>query len=99
MMRSRNNGMPADGSKKTVVALLFVTAGAVSVSGAFFCIYSLACGISFPVFGVQMPGALFGAAVLYLGIRYLIMVFRLKQEVYKPASRFSWDNFRGKKKK
>ena len=99
MMQSRDSNMPVGGAKKAAMVLLFVTAGAISVSGAFFCVYSLVNGISILVLGAQIPGVLFGTAVLYLGIRYFMKLLPLKQEVYRSTSRFSWANFRGLRKK
>lgn len=99
MMQCRDSNMPISLAKKAAMALLFVTAGAISVSGAFFCVYSLVNGISILVLGAQIPGVLFGTAVLYLGIRYFMMLMPLKQEVFKSTSRFSWENFRRLRKK
>ena len=38
--------------------------------------------------------AAFGAVVAFLGIRYLLSVRKLKGDVYKTTSQFSWSNFK-----
>lgn len=82
------------GGKKAAFAVLLLTAAAICISGVWYFVYSLAYGIWVPVLNAKMPGAVLGAAVLYLGIRYLLMLFRLKKELYKPESKFSWDNLK-----
>ena len=65
----------------------------------FFTIFSLVNHISFKILNSSVPGALFGLLVLYLGIRYYFSVIKLKEEVFKASSKFSWSNFKGKKSK
>lgn len=98
-MKQSESGFPVDGSKKAVMAVLFVLAFAICVSGTFFCVYSIVSGVSFQVINTKVPGFLFGIAVLYLGIRYTMKLFKLKSKLYKPTSRFSWDNFKRRKHK
>jgi hypothetical protein len=42
----------------------------------------------------QIHGAVFGIVIIFLGARYFLSVQKLKGEVYKSISRFSWGNFR-----
>lgn len=92
----RNASQPMSGPKKVFLAGLFFLAAAICLSGAFFTVYSAIYGIQFPIFSVQIPGLLFGLAVLYLGIRYIISLFHLKNELANSDSRFSWANFKKK---
>lgn len=85
-----------DMSKKVTVNILFLMSVAISLSGAFFFVYSLIFNISFKVINTNVSGAIFGFVVLYLGIRYFMMVEKLKNEVYGTASRFTWSNFKPK---
>lgn len=96
-MQSKNNGLPVDSQKKAIITVLFIVSFAISVSGAFFCVYSIINQISFQVLNAKIPGFVFGIAVLYLGIRYTMKLFQLKSELYKPTSRFSWANFKRQK--
>ena len=96
-MQSKKNSYPVDTKKKVLIFCLFVFAGSICLSGAFFAVYSYVHQINFQVLNTQISGIIFGIAVLYLGIRYFISLINLKQEVYKPTSRFSWDNFKKKK--
>lgn len=81
------------------VLFLFTMSVLIILSGVFFTIYSLCFGISFKVINTSVPGSIFGAAVLYLGIRYFISVLKLRREVYKSSSKFSWSNFKTGKQK
>jgi len=97
-MQSKGTSFPVDSKKKTIIAILFTVAGAICVSGMFFSIYSYVNNISFLVINTRVPGLIVGVAVLYLGVRYFISLIKLKNELYKPTSRFSWNNFKKNKK-
>jgi len=98
-MQSKNNSMPVDPKKKVIISLLFVVAAAICLSGAFFSVYSYFNNISFRVLNTQVSGIIFGVCILYLGVRYFISLMKLKDEVYKPTSRFSWSNFKKTREK
>jgi hypothetical protein len=99
-MQSKNNSMPVEPKKKVVIWILFAVAVAICISGASFSVYSYMNDISFKVINTQISGIIFGVAILYLGVRYFLSLMKLKNEVYKPTSRFSWENFKkGKRKK
>jgi len=97
-MQSKQRMPPVGMGKKAVIAMLFVTACAICASGIFFSVYSYVNNVRIQVLNAQLPGIVFGVAVLYLGVRYFISLMTLKTELYKPTSRFSWDNFKKKKK-
>ena len=97
-MQSKQGMPPVSTGKKAMIAVLFVTACAICASGIFFSVYSYANNVRIQVLNTQLPGIIFGVAVLYLGVRYFISLMTLKAELYKPTSRFSWDNFKKKKK-
>lgn len=80
--------------KFIVINLLFFMSGAIMLSGIFFAAYSILNNISIKVLNTNVPGIVFGMIVAYLGLRYFMMVPKLKSEVYKNGSRFSWSNFR-----
>lgn len=69
---------------------------AISLSGAFFAVYSLLFNINFKVLNTTVSGSIFGLVVFYLGIRYVMLVRKLKHDVYGSSSRFAWNNFRPK---
>jgi uncharacterized membrane protein len=97
-MQSKNSMPALNGQKKFVLAVLWVTSAAICLSGAFYSVYSAVLGISFPILNVQIPGFVFGIAVLYLGIRYMLMVLRLRKELRRTFSQFSWGNFKKEKR-
>lgn len=100
-MQSNHDGLPVNWQKKLIITFLFILAAGVCLSGIYFSIRSITLNISIQVLNSHVPGVVFGIVVLYLGIRFMMMLFDLKKELYKPTSRFSWSNFRknGKSKK
>lgn len=76
------------------IIALKITAAAISLVGATFAVVSIINNIHFYVFGSSIHGAIFGAVILFLGIRYFLSVNKLKKEVYKETSVFSWENFK-----
>lgn len=88
---------PPDRQSAVMVRALFALAVAITVSGALFAGYSILAGASFRVFNAPLPGALFGLMVVYFGVRGILSVRRLREDVYERGARFSWSNFRKKR--
>jgi len=84
--------------KLTAIWTLYVVSIVIILIGAAFSVYSLVNNISIPVLTSQIPGVVFGVVVVFLGARYFLSVRKLKAEVYKSTSTFSWSNFRKAKK-
>ena len=84
--------------KIILVSILYGVAAAIVLLGAAFCVYSAIFHVTFPVLTTQVSGVVFGLVVAFLGVRYLFSLQKLKAEVYKTTTAFSWDNF-GKQKK
>ncbi len=84
-------------SKKASIIVLTVLSTGICVSGIFFIFYSWINDITFKVINTNVPGILFGLVVAYLGLRYLLSVLKLKKELYKESSVFSWSNFKKQK--
>lgn len=80
--------------KITAIFALYAVAILITLAGVAFCAYSLIFDVQLPVLQTQVPGAVFGAVIAFLGVRYVLAVGKLKAEVYKPTSRFSWRNFK-----
>lgn len=87
----------SDTKKVIIVSVLFLTALAIAVSGAFFSVYSFVNNISFKVINTNVSGIIFGLVVMYLGIQYAISVKKLRQELYSTTAVFSWSNFKKQK--
>jgi hypothetical protein len=51
-------------------------------------------GVTLKVLNSQIPGAVFGAVIAFLGVRYLLSVRTLKNEIYNSDSSFSTSNFK-----
>lgn len=86
-----------DSTKVASITVLFITSLFIILLGAAFCIYSVLYNVSFTVMTSQINGAVFGVVIAFLGFRYFLSVQKLKAEVYKSTSRFSWSNFRTEK--
>lgn len=96
-MKKQNTVTLADKKKVIFIGVLYLTAMIIIFLGMFFTIFSLVNNISFKILSSSVPGAIFGLLVLYLGIRYYLSVIKLKGEVFKASSNFSWSNFKRKK--
>jgi hypothetical protein len=81
------------GKTRSVFAL-YTLSILIILAGAALCVTSLVSGVKYTVLTSQVPGAAFGLVILFLGLRYFLSVRKLKAEVYKPSSVFSWSNFR-----
>lgn len=92
-MKNQEYKPPVESTKVASIAVLFITSISIIVLGAAFSVYSIINNISFLVMSSQIHGMVFGVVIVFLGVRYLLSVQRLKAEVYKGTSRFSWSNF------
>lgn len=89
----------ASRSKVIAVAALYSLTVIIILLGLSFSIYSIANNVSLSVLNSKVPGAVFGAVIIFLGVRYYLSVGRLKDEIFKTSSTFSWSNFtKGRKK-
>ena len=86
-----------ESTKVALITTLFIAALLIIFSGAAFSVYSVVNNISFTVINSQLHGAIFGVVILFLGVRYFLSVQKLKVEVYKDTSKFSWNNFKMEK--
>ncbi len=80
--------------KAVAIGVLFATSAAITLTGLAFGVYSAIYRVEFPVMDAKVPGAAFGMAVAFLGVRYFLSVQKLKRRVYQSDVRFSWDNFK-----
>ena len=86
--------------KEKIIAIwtLYVASLGITLVGLSFGVYSLVNNISIPVLTSQIPGVVFGVVIAFLGVRYYLSVRKLKAQVYKSTSTFSWSNFKKVKK-
>lgn len=80
-------------NKKILIALLYAVAIAIILMGASFSVYSLIHNVQLSVLSSSVPGAVFGLVILFLGVRYVLSLGKLRAEVYKTTSGFDWSNF------
>ncbi|EKQ53063.1 MULTISPECIES: hypothetical protein [unclassified Clostridium] len=98
-MKIKNTVAATDKSKVIIINILFASSIIIIFLGIFFSIFSFVNNINFKILSSSIPGAVFGFLVFYLGIRYYLSVTKLKGELYKTSSKFSWSNFKSKKTK
>lgn len=97
-MKNEANSPYVGKEKRTAIMTLYVASILITLAGVFFAVYSSLNGIKIPVLSSEIPGAVFGVVIAFLGVRYLLSVSKLKAEVYKSTSTFSWSNFKKVKK-
>ena len=93
-MDSRIKTKQTDAVKVAAITALFAISILIMLIGVAFAVYSYLYDVYFSVMSNQIHGAVFGIVILFLGARYFLSVQKLKSEVYKSISRFSWGNFR-----
>ena len=95
-MKVQVYGQTNERKKAVAVGVLFAISAVITLLGLSFCVYSAVNQVEFMVLQNKVPGAIFGLVVTFLGVRYFLAVLKLKTEMYKTTSRFSWSNFKKK---
>lgn len=98
-MKNQAHAISHEKKKVVSIMILIIISIIIVISGTFFIIFSLVNNIYFTVLNSRIHGAFFGLVVIFLGVRYFLSVQKLKVEVYKNTSKFSWSNFKKKKSK
>jgi len=96
-MKSNDGLFETKAKKLTMIITLYVTAVIIMALGIIFGVYSAVNSIYFQVINSRIHGLVFGLIVVYLGFRYFLQVRKLEEEVLKPTTHFSWENFKRKK--
>lgn len=97
-MKNQVNSATVYKQKAISISVLFAATIIIMFLGIIFSVFSLMNDISLKVLNTSVHGVFFGLIVFYLGIRYYFTVKKLKTEVYKNTSNFSWENFKKEKK-
>ena len=84
--------------KRLAIWTLYVASLVITLLGVAFSVYCMVNNINIQVLMSQIPGAVFGIVITFLGVRYFLSVRKLRAEVYKTTSSFSWGNFRKAKR-
>ena len=80
-------------SQKAAVGLLFAAAGLIVVLGTGFAVFGVVNHLSLNVMNTEIPSALFGIVIVFLGIRDFFAVHRLSKRITAEGGEFSWQNF------
>lgn len=82
-------------TKGAMIAFLTAVNSAIVFLGLWYTTASIAAQNKVLVFGVEIPAFLLGFAVVYIGVRSYIKLFRLFNKLKNPMLKFSWQNFKG----
>jgi hypothetical protein len=93
-MKEQAAGKAVERKKAVAVGILFAVSAVIALLGLSFSVYSALNRVEFAMLQTKVPGAVFGLVITFLGVRYFLAVRKLKSEVYKSASGFSWSNFK-----
>lgn len=93
-MKKESLVMEINKSKLLSINILFISSLIIIFLGIFFSIFSLMNNLYFHILSSKMSGVVLGLLVFYLGIKYYLSVEKLKSELFKTSSRFSWRNFK-----
>jgi hypothetical protein len=74
-----------------VIVLLSISS-AITLLGVAFGVYAVLNNVAFSVMSAQIPGVIFAAVVVFLGVRYFLASLRLRDKI--RGMKFSWKNFR-----
>ena len=97
-MKKKVSNPKVEQKKVILIGLLFGTSVAIILLGAVIGIMSYINNINIAILTSQVPCALLGLVIMFLGVRYFLSVQKLKQEVYQSDVTFSWNNFKIKSK-
>jgi hypothetical protein len=81
--------------KKGAIIALLAASIVIILLGLGFGIYAVINNVTFPVMSYQLPGAIFAAVMVFLGVRYFLASLKLNRKIQGKA--FSWNNFKFKK--
>lgn len=80
--------------RKISIAILSVIDFLLLISGIIYFFYSIKTGVYYMVLNTKMPGAVFAAVAIYLGVRYLKAILQMRNRLVRENLKFSWNNFR-----
>lgn len=89
------NGM--NDGKKAAIAGLFAMSSLIILGGLAFGVYSWVYHVSFSVLNNDIPGMVFAAVAVFLGVRYFRSVIRMNKKLSGTKEKFSWNNFKSTK--
>ncbi len=93
-MKAEDKTSKIEPKKILAINALLIASVAIVLTGVALIVYSFVYGMTFPVLSSNVHGSIFGLVIVFLGVRYLLGVLKLKAEVYKTTAQFSWSNFK-----
>ncbi len=85
-----------NGGKLAAVIALFAGSTIITMLGAGFAVYSILNGVSFKVLNADIPGFIFAAVVIFLGVRFFLSTMKMSKKL--EGKEFSWSNFKKQSK-
>jgi len=71
---------------------LFIISSLLILLGVGFGVWAVINNVNFTVMTAQIPGVIFAAVVVFLGVRYFISTLKLMKNI--EGRQFSWKNFK-----
>ena len=93
-MNAKGKEQTVETKKIVVISVLLIASVAIIGIGALLVVSGAVYGVNYTVMNSQINGAVFGLVMVFLGIRYFLSALKLRAEVYKTSSHFSWNNFK-----
>lgn len=85
---------PMGAGKRAAVAALYAGAAAIVAAGLGFGVYAWLNRVVFTAMGMDIPGVVFAAFAVFLGIRYFLSVRKLSGRLREASEGFRWQHFR-----
>jgi hypothetical protein len=88
-----------DNGKRIALAALFSVSALIVALGLAFGVYSWVYHVNYAIMSLQVPGYVFAAVIVFLGVRYFLSVIKMRRRLMETSSGFKWGNFRPEKSK
>lgn len=85
---------PMGTGKRAAVAALYAGAAAIVAAGLGFGVYAWLNRVVFTAMGMDIPGVVFAAFAVFLGVRYFLSVRKMSKRLRETPRAFSWNNFK-----
>lgn len=81
-------------SRRIAIIALFAVSILIILLGLAFGVYSYMNNVSYTVLNADIPGFVFAAIVVFLGVRYFISVLKMNKRLKNTKDHFNWNNFK-----
>lgn len=83
-----------DTGRRIAVAALFAVSALIVALGLAFGVYSWVYHVDYSIMSTKIPGYVFAAVVVFLGVRYFLSVVKMRRRLKEADGTFNWNNFK-----